>query len=57
MPMCLSKSQYIGFTDTPLLLIERLPSLATLTIIGDSPFFKTLNLLQITEIVASINLG
>ena len=30
---------------------------STLTIIGDSPFFKTLNLLQITEIVASINLG
>ena len=57
MPMCLSKSQYIGFTDTPKLFIERLPSLATLTIIGDSPFFKTLNLLQITEIVASINLG
>ncbi len=50
MPMCLSKSQYIGFTDTPKLLIERLPSLATLTIIGDSPFFKTLNLLKLLKL-------
>lgn len=37
--------------------IDCFPSFATRSIIGHSPFFYTLNLLQITEIVASINLG